>query len=195
MWSCECPPPARMLDAGCWICHGVASGEAGYPARPGGQLQIQGSHPPVLAPCRSGLVLERALSPTRFPRVPEWAGASRSVRPAWFRRALSPTRSPRVPEWTGASRSVRQEWLRRAHSPMCSPRVPPLTMLGLDGPHSFGDGAPNIVKNGTPQIGRALKPFLTVGRLGVLGARGPIASAIRSALLFSCNPRSGLLTQ
>jgi hypothetical protein len=65
----------------------------------------------VLAPCRSGLVLERPLSPAR------------------------------------------------------SPRVPPLTMLGLDGPHSFGDGAPNIVKNGTPQIGRALKPFLTVGRL------------------------------
>jgi hypothetical protein len=41
---------------------------------------------------------------------------------------------------------------RGAISPARSPRVPPLTMLGPCAPHHRDAGAPNIVKNGTPQI-------------------------------------------
>jgi hypothetical protein len=51
-----------------------------------------------------------------------------------------------------AIRSERAEQLRGALSHAHSPRVPPLTMLGPNRPPRLSHFAPNIVKNGTPQI-------------------------------------------
>ena len=65
--------------------------------------------------------------------------------------APSPQRAPRgCPLWAGAPRSGRPAPHRRALSPARSPREPPLTMMGPNASSRPGDGAPNIVKDGTP---------------------------------------------
>jgi hypothetical protein len=79
-------------------------------------------------------------------------------------------RSPWEPLWVGAARSVRPKVLRRAILPAFLPRVPPSTVLGPKGPLHRGRGAPNIVKDGTPQGGhargtRCKRPALRVGHL------------------------------
>ena len=73
-------------------------------------------------------------------------------------------------------RSLRLSDARRALSPARSPRVPPKTMLGPEESLHRGGGAPNIVKDGTPQEAlspacRSLRPSNTRG--GLLPLRSP----------------------